>query len=395
MNSYLCSFHVPKTGGTTFAHHARTSLEKGQFLQHGPFARSDRFFAGQPQVEELRDKNLARMLVAHGHGADISLAEALRNRTPEFMVILRNPYTRFVSGFHHANSERRNSALPPLTEQSYLGSRGGNIYAKMLLRQFQPLAGPGKGLMMSRVLPILKSFKYLLLTEHMDKQLPELSGLYGLNTGEVEAKRVNPDKTALETDREAFGERNAIDGEIYAALSESAQRPGSSLGNPFGYDPSALEAHLQTVWETRSSAERLERAYDDFIEACRKTGKLQAAYLKLVHGSSGHVSEPDMLRQRLEAALNDWLSMLLPEELSAAHFWSGMMFLNEGSMAVAEDYFREAVRLNPANDNALARLAQTLHARGVSGEARGFMERAMTLRPDRSVNQSIAKIVLG
>lgn len=366
MTGYLCSFHVPKTGGTTFAFHARTSLPAGKFLQHGPFARVERFFAGQPQAEEMSERELAAVTVAHGHGADISLAEALRGRQPEFMVILRDPYARFVSGFNHANSVRRNSALSELPEESYLNSRGGNMYAKLLLSQFSPLAGPGKGVTLERLMPILKSFKYLLLTEHMDRQIPELSALYGLKQGQAEARRVNRDKKSVKTDRAEFAERNAVDIAVFEQLDEAAQRPGTSLGNPFGHDPSALHDYLENVWRQRTDEERLAIAYDDLVVACRKAGRLQAAHLKLVHGKSSHVREPDLLRRRIEEGLDTWLDGLSAEELSLAHFWSGMMFMNEANRSIAEDYFREAVRLNPDNDNALGRLARTLRTRGLS-----------------------------
>lgn len=393
-STYLCSFHIPKTGGTTFAYHAQKSMNAGAFLLHGPFSRADRLLGNIPQIEELSDGERGAIKIIHGHGANLRLAEAMTGRYPELMLILRNPYARFVSGYHHFNNERKDNALPIVTEEKYLQLRGGDFYAKLLLKHFEPLALAGHQLNMKNLLPILRSFKYFILTEHMDWQLKQISRIYGLNPGEIEARRINKTKANLTTETQAFDRWNEVDREIYLCLQDAAVRVGSTIENPFGYNPDILKSHLDNVWSKQTPDDRLSVAYDDLVDACKETLKLQAAFFKLSYGSTKHVYNPLLLREKINDHLNEWLAALPAEKVSVAHFWSGIMFMNEGDLKNAEDFFRESVRLNPKNDNSLARLAQILYRNGEKIEAVDYINRAMELRPERPINKIIYKAIV-
>jgi len=68
---------------------------------------------------------------------------------------------------------------------------------------------------------------------------------------------------------------------------------------------------------------------------------------------------------------------LSDRELSVAHFWSGCMFMKEGNLDAAEESFREALRLNPTNNNALMELAKLLSRRGKIGQAARYFNQAL------------------
>jgi tetratricopeptide (TPR) repeat protein len=386
-NSYLCSFHIPKVGGTTFASHAGASLDADAFILHGPFSRVERFMHNQPQLEELPDAKRNAIQIAHGHGAGLALAEAMVGRLPEFMVVVRDPYERFVSGFHYHRSERKNNGLLEFSEDEYFERRGTNFYAKTLRRNFSAL-GPARGrISLQSLMPILRSVKYFILTERLNEQLAEISRRYGLRGGQIAAQRVNQRKSELAISREQFNERNAIDAEVYSVLASSAERSGGSIENPFGYDPAPLRRHLETVWSQRTSKERLSAGYDELVVAARKTFKLQALQLKLLSGSAEHVADKKLLLERADDALATWLPTLNPAERSAAEFWTGAMFMQDGRTGLAEDHFRKAVELNPRNDLALAHLAKVLEQRHDHVGAAERTEQAQVSRPERSVTQ--------
>jgi tetratricopeptide (TPR) repeat protein len=374
-NEYLCSFHVPKTGGTTFAGHARASVRPEEFLVHGPFVRADRFLNNQPQIEELPDSERQRIRIVHGHGAGLALAADMRGRMPEFMMIVRDPYARFVSGFHHYNNERKDSGRDAISEEKY--RRRGNYLARLLLKHFGQLA-PSKGdIDIGNLMPILHSFKHILVTERLDRQLPELCTLYGLKSGTIKAQRINRSKYDLAIDREAFNRGNDVDLAIYSALAGAAGRSSTSIGNPFGYKPELMKDYLEEVWAKYTPASQLAAAYDELVEAGRKTFKLEAAFLKLTTGSTGHVADKDLLLERVSAALPQWIGGLSEKELSVAHFWSASMFMKERKLDAAEDYFRQALRLNPNHDNAHVQLAKLLYRRGRMREATMHFNRAL------------------
>jgi len=374
-SEYLCSFHVPKTGGTTFAGHARASLRPEEFAVHGPFVRTDRFFNNQPQLEELPDNKKHQIRVVHGHGAGLALAGVMRGRMPEFMTILRDPYARFVSGFHHYNNERKESGREAISEEKY--RRRGNYLARLLLKHFGPLAPSKDEVDIQNLMPILQSFKYMLLTEHLDQQLPEICARYGLKSGAIKAQRINKSKYELGVDREAFDRRNEVDQMIYSTLAEAAARPGAAIGNPFGYKPDALKSRLEDIWSRHTPESQLAAAYDELVEACRKTFKLQAAFLKLTSAGASHVTDKQLLLERVRAAVPGWLRGLSDRELSVAHFWSGCMFMQEGNLDAAEESFREALRLNPTNNNALMQFAKLLSRRGKIGQAARYFNQAL------------------
>jgi tetratricopeptide (TPR) repeat protein len=390
---YLCSFHIPKTGGTTFAGHARRLLSPEEFVFHGPFARVDRFLNNQPQIEELPESETGKIKIVHGHGAGVGLAKTIRGRIPEFMVILRDPYARFVSGFHHFNNERTNSGRERIPEEKYFEKRSENFFARLLLKHFGELAPSTGKLSIDSLMPILQSYKYILLTEYLDLQLPEICKRYGLKSNAIEARRINKSKSDLAVDREDFDRRNDIDQTIYSTLAAAASHPGAPIDNPFGYRPDAVTDYLQKAWSSDEGESRLANAYDDLVEACRKTLKLQAAHLKLTSGTANHVADKEMLLDRVNAAMPDWLRGLGDKELSVAHFCSGSMFMKEGNLSAAEHYLQEAVRLNPENDNALAHLAKLLHKRGKKGAAASYLSRAFELRPERPITQALRKFI--
>jgi tetratricopeptide (TPR) repeat protein len=394
-SSYLCSFHIPKVGGTTFASHAQKSLGTDMFVLHGPFARVERFMRNQPQLEELPDEKRNAIRIVHGHGADLSLAETIVGRTPEFMIILRDPYARFVSGFHHYNREKRQNGLAAASEEKYFERRGVNYYAKTLRRNFAPLMLPiDNEFGIQALMPVLRSVKYFILTERLDSQLHEISVRYGLKTGKILPQRVNKEKSGLTIDAAAFKKRNAIDEELYSYLSGAAEQSGGSIENPFGYDPGPVKRHLESVWTQQTSNGKLLTAYDNLAAAASKTLKLQAVHLKLIHGSCDHVADKALLMGRISVALKDWIQNLDRQEAAAAHFWSGAMFAKERHFDAAEQYLRKAIELNPRNDNAMATLAKVLHAQGKRSEAKTFIERAISLRPDRPMTQNIRQLIM-
>jgi hypothetical protein len=392
-SSYLCSFHIPKTGGTTFASHARKSLGGAAFLLHGPFSRMDRFMQGLPQVEELTDREREEIRIVHGHGAGLSLAAKMTGRMPEFMVIMRDPYDRFVSGFNHFNSERAKSGLDLSSEEKYFHSRGGNYYAKTFEDQFSPLISSAPGLSLEKIMPVLQSIKYFILTEYLDQQLGEICRLYGLDTGAIEARRINKSKAAPTIDRELFYTRNEVDRQIFSAVESAATRSSYSIENPFGYKPERFQDYLREVWSKQSQQARLAEAYDELVVAAQKTLKLQAMYLKLTAGTATHVVEKSQLLERTQAAMPGWLASLGDAELSMASFWSGAMFIKEGDSANAEKYLRESIRLNPKNDNALAHLAKILYRSGMKDAAIELINRALALQPARQITQAVSKLI--
>jgi tetratricopeptide (TPR) repeat protein len=393
-DSYLCSFHVPKTGGTTFAAHARKGLGQDEFLLHGPFARVDRFFNDKPQLEELSDRQRSSLKVIHGHGASLAVAQAMVGRQPEFMVILRNPYERFVSGFHHFNKEHRDAALGTVSEERYLRSRGDNFYARTLASHFEGVSEPSEKLTLDVVAPILQLFKYILLTEQLTEQLPLVCSRYSLPTHDIEAKRVNKAKGELAISREDFRKENEIDFEIFDALAKTKTSDVQNLTNPFGYSPKLLDARLEKLWSDADESQQTTRAYDALVSSCRKTFRLQAAALKLQMGRIKHVKAASLLRERIEAVLPAWLSSLEHDESSTAHFWSGVMFIKERRWDEAQQYLETAVSLNSRNDNAWAHLAKVLHRKGRTQDAIKCIDEATAIRPDRPATKAIRDTVL-
>jgi tetratricopeptide (TPR) repeat protein len=390
-NPYLCSFHIPKTGGTTFASHARQSLGADEFVLHGPFARVDRFFNNQPQMEELSDSQKRHIRIVHGHGAGLALAEAMRGRAPEFMVIMREPFARFVSGFHHYNNERSSSGRELISEERYFEKRSQNFFARLLRKYFRQLAPPNGDLTIEGLMPVLQSFKYILVTEYLDQQLPQIFSHYGLKSTGIRAQRVNTSKSDLGVDPEAFDRLNAVDRLIYSTL-VNAGGSGATLENPFGYSPDRVQAYLESAWSAYTCEAQLVAAYDGLVDACKKTLKLQAAFFKLNSGATSHVSDRQLLLERVTAALSGWLQDLDKKDLSVANFWSGTVLVKEGDRGAAEEHFREAIRLNPRNDSALAHLAKLLHKKGNKTEASMLLGRASELRPERPMIQALRKV---
>jgi tetratricopeptide (TPR) repeat protein len=306
------------------------------------------------------------------------------------MVIVRDPYERFVSGFHYHRNERKNNGLPQFSEEAYFERRGTNFYAKVLLRTFDAL-GPTRGkLTLQSLMPILRSVKYFILTERLNEQLAEISRRYGLRGGEIAAQRVNKTKSELAVSREQFNERNAIDAELYSVLGAAAERSGGSIENPFGYDPAALQRHLETVWSQRTPKDRLSAGYDELVTAARKTFKLQALHLKLTRGSAEHVADKELLLERADEALTAWLPALNAAERSAAEFWTGVMFMQDGQTGLAEDHLRKSVELNPNNDNALAQLAKISSSAATLSRLRNSLGRGSARKaPSRSGSEPL------
>jgi tetratricopeptide (TPR) repeat protein len=391
--AYLCSFHIPKVGGTTFASHARASLGDQAFLLHGPHARLQRFIHNQPQVEELSDADRAAIRVVHGHGADLSLAETMTGSTPELMIVLREPYARFVSGFHFTNDQRRNNALPALSLEEFFDDQGSNFYAKTLHQSFNGLIGKNDSLSIEALMPVLRSVKYFVLTERLDNQLPKICARYGIGAEDITPRRVNTRKTAVQLDTKSFYERNGVDQELYSILADVANRSDGLIQNPFGYDPGALKTYLQDAWPRRSVRSTLSNCYAQLVDAAKEALRLEALHLKLEHGSTTHVADRDLLLEHSTSAIRDWFGTLKRAEAAVAHTWSGTMFIRERNFGAAEKYLRKAIDLNPRNDQALAHLARLLLAKGSITEAADLVDQAASIRPERILTQKIRQAI--
>jgi Tfp pilus assembly protein PilF len=70
------------------------------------------------------------------------------------------------------------------------------------------------------------------------------------------------------------------------------------------------------------------------------------------------------------------------------------MFMKERKLDAAEQYLRKAIDLNAQNENALALLAKILLSRGKKNDAAIYIDRAVSIRPERPMTQKLRRAIM-
>jgi hypothetical protein len=241
----LFSNHIAKTGGTSLSHAMRTSLGEEQFFPLGPFSRYQRFAGGLPQYEELDEADRSAIRVVHGHGVRPACLLWLPDVQPDFIVVIREPRAHARSRATHRLRSQEKRA-----EDSDSINFGSNPTTAYLVSNYNAFADYGKEKSLRNALSVLKRFRYVLLTEYIDRDYINIASDYNISASIGHKRRgnyKNSDKKSYEFRETDF----EIDLELYERVLSAS---GAGIRNPAGFDPEALETSLA----------RLRQASEDF-----------------------------------------------------------------------------------------------------------------------------------
>lgn len=339
MPPVIFSSHIPKTGGTSVANALRTSFGDDGFLPLGPPTRYLRFRAGRPQLEELDLDERAPIRAVHGHGVEPAATLWLPEAEPDFVVVLREPLSLARSRHFH----RLKSSLRQALEDTAV-AREENPTATQLVRQFAGFADYGAEVSARNALSVLRRFKYVLMTETLERDFALLADDYRLSAaiGHKRPGGYTPkDASSVDVDPSHY----AADIELYD-LARRASGPG--IRNPVGFDADAFRDSIERLHidADRKKAHFRDEAYRDFIRNVVRNLDYLVAMERLKRGDFGRMTDPEGFAARLAERYAG--SPYSDRQMARAKAKLGNYMRSCGDTAAARALLEEARKLDPS-----------------------------------------------
>lgn len=298
-NAFLAGVHVAKTAGSTLSEHARALLGEPAFYRYCRFSRTKRFWSGTPQYEELPDQEKSRIRLIYGHGVNFNVV-SLQQRIPEFFIAIRHPVPFFHSRYNHESvaAKRRMAELP---FDAFLKKEKQNHFSWFLVTFFGMLAEFGNEISYRNSVSILRNFKYIFATEHLDEQSLALWNALRLPS-EMARRRVAKNKAPLPISEDEILAMHQVDLELFKEIASMRVEDVDENGalNPFGYDPDRYFANVAAIREPSylDREAHITAAYSELVDQLFLEFNLEAA-LDRMHQPAPHVESPDVLRKMI------------------------------------------------------------------------------------------------
>jgi hypothetical protein len=298
-NAFLAGVHVAKTAGSTLSEHARAHLGEPAFYRYCRFSRTKRFWSGTPQYEELPEQEKSRIRLIYGHGVCFNVV-SLQERIPEFFIAIRHPVPFFHSRYAH-ESKSHASRLTELPFDAFLKKEKQNHFSWFLVTFFGNLAEFGDEISYRNSISILRNFKYIFATEHVDDQSLALWNALGLPSG-MERKRVAKDKAPLPISDDAISAMHQVDLELYNDIASLRVEDVDQNGalNPFGYEPDRYFGNVAAMREPSylDREAHITAAYRELVNQLFLEFDLEAALARM-RQPAPHVDCPDVLSKMM------------------------------------------------------------------------------------------------
>ena len=365
--------HFAKTGGTSILAHVVQHIDD-RFAVHGygPRANTERLFSGERLLEEYTDAELRRVRFVFGHGVNADVPALFPDARVRLFTVCRDPFDRFISSYkHHLRTGKSNRQL---TARAFFDQSVENPFASAVLNGFGAYV-PDNG--DERLRETLRSFEFVLTTEHLDTQSAALFGQLDLPPLAIR-KRVYPGTPDLgDLTREEIYARDDLDTTVNRSVNErfldTADRGGDTL-NPFGLDTSRRRAHGDTVRRELGREKLIERAYGRLFADLVEQDRLVAAERILA------IADPNAVLPRLRryCALNE--ISLDEDALSGNGFgYLGEALLRAGRIDEARAVLRRAIERYPNSLLSFYVLGQSYRRTGDWQEVADYCQRAVDL----------------
>ena len=281
-------------------YHFRQALGDDKVLSFGPHSRCQRFFADQPQLEELDDATRAATQVVQGHGVTEDTIALLNDPSYRLMVVLRGVVPLVRSRYNQRNigATRRGDTI---TAEKFMRKYRQNAVTTALIQIFPEFVDDPDAPLKEQGISLLRKFDYVYTTEMLGQQTVPMMRAHGMPT-EIARRRVAG---------EARIELDASDEDILAAspvdqaLFEIANRQMDTDGlyhNPFGFDATGRAAAVDRIMSRRPDPGTLRTTcYEELALALCKDLHAEAAMVKLAFdGSDVALDDPGAFQAVLE-----------------------------------------------------------------------------------------------
>jgi hypothetical protein len=238
--------HIPKTGGTTLFYNFRKAFGDDRVMILGPNSRVTRFFANQPQFEELPADEIARLRVIMGHGVDEECLSVLDPEKVKLLAVTRDPVPLTRSRYNQRYGVLNRRGVELSTDQ-FLAAQPDDFVTSALIDKFATFIDPTVRDRQGQVESLLCKFDYVFTTESMDQQVLAMFRTLGLPS-KVERRRVAERKKRLVVDGATIRKRNMIDLAIFEKCNVILESDGTTY-NPLGHDAEGKRAALTALAE--------------------------------------------------------------------------------------------------------------------------------------------------
>lgn len=312
--------HIPKTGGTTLLYHFRRNLGDRAILSYGQHNRIVRFFANQPQFEEMDAGQIDALHVIQGHAVSDAVLMRMGDAPAKLIVVLRHPVGLTRSRFNQRFVSMAQRGIE-VTSDAFMEGEPEDFIASLLLQKFPAFVDPDAASKRDRVISVLRKFDYVLTTERLDDQVCGLMDDMGLPQG-LERRRVAEKKAELAVSEADILARNALDLDLFETANAIVPAPGHH--NAFGFD-AAGQAKVIAGLAARG-AEPTTNIYDALTGALCQTLRAEAALAKLDAGGAVAIGDVEAFHsllaekwQRLKPTLSEKRTAISNEWLERWH----------------------------------------------------------------------------
>jgi hypothetical protein len=162
----------------------------------------------------------------------------LQERIPEFFITIRHPVPFFHSRYTHESMShaRRLTELP---FDAFLKKEKQNHFSWFLVNFFGKLAEFGDEISYRNSVSILRNFKYVFATEHVDAQSPALWNALGVPSGMERIRVSRRTRSLCPSPMTRYLAMHQVDLELYNDIASMRVEDVDQNGalNPFGYEP--------------------------------------------------------------------------------------------------------------------------------------------------------------
>ena len=281
-------------------------------MREGPHSRRKKFFARQPQVEEMYSAEWDPIRLVYGHGVTDRIFPMLPAAKVDLVFVARDPMSLFASRIKHKRlmQSRLGKELDDVEELR--SDYRPNEMARNLIRSYGSFVEGPVEASEDVLRQVLQCVRHLFCTEKLSEQLVRLNASLGLPAPPEESRRVSQDRSEIRPhDEAAFQRENRLDYLLYELALESGSA-GSAAPDSLWFDRQVWEEKSERTRAATKHAIPLQEGIASTVDALIADNGLEAAVLQMQYEKARQRRNHGLYMQAAEAAMARYTEQLKP-----------------------------------------------------------------------------------
>jgi hypothetical protein len=300
--SILFGYHFPKTGGTSFSFNFSQVFGEDKIVREGPHSRRQKFFARQPQIEEMYNSEWDAVRLVYGHGVTDRIFPMLPAARVDLVFVAREPMGLFASRIKHRRLMQSKLGREPEDVEKLRSDYKPNDMTRNLIRAYGSFIDGPVEVSETALRQVMQCVRFLFCTERLSEQLVRLNASFGLPPP-PESRRVSQDRTDIRpADEAAFRTENRLDYLLHELALESVSADSDSADSLL-FDSRVWEEKSKQARAAAKHAIPLQEGIASTIDVLIADDSLEAALVQMRYEKPGQRRNRGLYMQAAEAAM--------------------------------------------------------------------------------------------